>query len=44
MLCNAVKRLYDGEVEFRHSLDHGICVKIIADTAITKAETAKIKE
>ena len=35
MLCNAVKRLYDGEVEFRHSLDHGICVKIFADTKIT---------
>ena len=44
MLCNAVKRLYDGEVEFRHSLDHGICVKIIADTNITKTEVAKIKE
>ena len=44
MLCNAVKRLYDGEVEFRHSLDHGICVKIFADTNITKTEVAKIKE
>ena len=29
MLCNAVKRLYNGEVIFHHSLDHGIYATIM---------------
>ena len=31
MLVNAVKRLYNGEVIFHHSLDHGIYATIITE-------------
>ena len=35
MLVNAVKRLYNGEVIFHHSLDHGIYATIITNKVIT---------
>ena len=44
MLVNAVKRLYNGEVFFKHSLDKGIHATIDCDTVITKAELKKIKD
>lgn len=43
MLCNAVKRLYNGEVVFHHSLDHGIYATIISDCLIDENELNKIK-
>lgn len=43
MLVNAVKRLYNGEVFFKHSLDKGIHATIEAETKITKTELKKIK-
>lgn len=43
MLCNAVKRLYNGEVVFHHSLDHGIYATIISDEIIDENELKKIK-
>lgn len=43
MLCNAVKRLYNGEVVFHHSLDHGIYATIISDEIIDEDELKKIK-
>lgn len=43
MLCNAVKRLYNGEVVFYHSLDHGIYATIISDCLIDENELNKIK-
>ncbi len=44
MLCNAVKKLYKGEVLFHHSLDHGIYASIVADKDITRAEIDNIKK
>ncbi len=43
MLCNAIKRLYNGEVVFHHSLDHGIYATIISETIINEDEIKKIK-
>lgn len=43
MLCNAVKRLYNGEVIFHHSLDHGIYATIICDEIIDENELKKVK-
>lgn len=43
MLCNAIKRLYNGEVVFHHSLDHGIYATIISDVIIDENEVEKIK-
>lgn len=43
MLCNAVKRLYNGEVIFHHSLDKGIYATIISETIIDETETKKLK-
>ena len=43
MLCNAVKRLYNGEVIFHHSLDHGIHASIISEKIINEAELKRLK-
>ncbi len=43
MLCNAVKRLYNGEVIFHHSLDHGIYATIISDKIIDETEIKRLK-
>ncbi len=43
MLCNAVKRLYNGEVIFHHSLDHGMCATIISDKIIDESELKNLK-
>lgn len=43
MLVNAVKRLYNGEVYFHHSLDKGLFVTIDSDTVIDEAELKKLK-
>lgn len=43
MLVNAVKRLYNGEVIFHHSLDKGIYATIVADTIIDEAELKRLK-
>lgn len=43
MLCNAVKRLYDGEVIFHHSLDHGIYATIVSEKNINEAELKNLK-
>ena len=44
MLCNAVKRLFGGEVFFEHSLDHGIYGSIKADQDIDQAALGRVKE
>ena len=44
MLINTVKRLYDGEVYFEHSLDHGIYGVIDAPTPIDQGALNRIKE
>ena len=44
MLINTVKRLYDGEVFFEHSLDHGIYGVIEAKTPIDQEALKTIKE
>ncbi len=44
IFCNTIKRLYDGEVIFHHSLDKGIYATIIADEIIDKKEIEKIKK
>lgn len=44
MLCNTVKRLYDGEVIFHHSLDKGVYATIEAKTNIDETELEKIKK
>lgn len=44
MLINTVKRLYNGEVFFEHSLDHGIYGSIKAAQNIDKEALGKIKE
>lgn len=44
LLVNAVKRLYDGEVLFHHSLDHGIYASIVSENIISKVELKKIKK
>jgi len=44
MLINTVKRLFNGEVYFEHSLDHGIYGKIKADATIDQNNLNKIKE
>ena len=43
MLCNAVKRLYNGEVIFHHSLDHGIHASIICEKIIDEKELKRLK-
>lgn len=43
MLVNAVKRLYNGEVFFHHSLDKGLYATILADTVIDEAELKNLK-
>lgn len=43
MLCNAVKKLYNGEVIFHHGLDHGIYSEIICDELIDIQELKRIK-
>ncbi len=44
MFINAVKRLFNGEVYFEHSLDHGIYGEIQASVPIDQAALNKIKE
>ena len=44
MLINAVKRLFNGEVFFEHSLDHGIYGEIFAPVQIDQPALNKIKE
>lgn len=44
MLCNAVRRIYGGEVVFHHSLDKGIYATIISDEIINEKEVKKIKK
>lgn len=44
MLVNAVKRLYNGEVIFHHSLDHGIYATIITNKVINEKDTIMIKD
>ena len=44
MLCNAVKRLFGGEVFFEHSLDHGIYGTIKADQDIDQAALGRVKD
>ena len=44
MLCNAVKKLYNGEVIFHHGLDHGIYSEIICDELIDIQELKRIKK
>ena len=44
MLCNAVKRLYNGEVIFHHSLDKGIYATIVCNELIGKNELERIKK
>lgn len=43
MLCNAVKRLYGGDVIFHHSLDHGIYATIISEKNVNEAELKNLK-
>ena len=43
MLVNAVKRLYNGEVIFHHSLDHGIYATIITNKIINENDVSVIK-
>lgn len=43
MLCNAVKRLYNGDVIFHHSLDHGIYASIISEKNVSEAELKNLK-
>lgn len=43
MLCNAVKRLYNGEVIFHHSLDHGIYATIVSDKIVNQNELNNLK-
>lgn len=43
MLCNAVKRLYNGEVIFHHSLDHGVYATINGTKVINEVEAKRIK-
>ena len=44
MFINAVKRLFNGEVYFEHSLDHGISGTIEATLPIDQDALNKIKE
>ena len=44
MLINTVKRLFDGEVYFEHSLDHGISGSIEANVPIDQNNLNKIKD
>lgn len=44
MLVNAVKRLYNGEVMFHHSLDHGIYATIITNKVIKETEVNMLKD
>lgn len=44
MLINAIKRLYNGEVIFHHSLDHGIYATIITNKVINESEVQNIKQ
>lgn len=43
MLCNAVKRLYGGEVIFHHSLDHGVYATIVSEKIVNEAELKNLK-
>lgn len=43
MLVNAVKRLYNGEVIFHHSLDKGMYATIVSDTIIDQNELSRLK-
>ncbi len=43
MFCNAVKRLYNDEVMFHHSLDKGIYATINGDVNIDKEKLERIK-
>ena len=44
MLTNAVKRLFNGEVFFEHSLDHGIYGTIKASVPIDQAALGRVKD
>lgn len=44
IFCNTIKRLYNGEVIFHHSLDKGIYATIIADEVIGQKEVENIKK
>jgi uridine kinase len=44
MMCNTVKRLFNGDVQFIHSLDHGIYGVIDSTTNINKENLDKIKD
>lgn len=46
MVLNTVKRLYDGEVLFKHSLDHGIVFRVYTknNTIIERNDALKIKK
>lgn len=44
IFCNTIKRLYEGEVVFHHSLDKGIYATIIADEVIGEKEVEEIKK
>lgn len=44
IFCNTIKRLYNGEVIFHHSLDKGIYATIIADEIIGEREVEDIKK
>lgn len=44
ILCCAFKELYDGDVQFNHSLDQGIYGKFITNKKLTKASINKIVE
>lgn len=43
MLLNTVKRLYNGDVIFHHSLDKGIYATIVSSVTIDQNEMSKIK-
>lgn len=44
IFCNTIKRLYEGDVIFHHSLDKGIYATIVADEIIGEREVADIKK
>lgn len=43
MFCNAIKRLYNDEVIFHHSLDKGIYATISGDVIIDKDKLERVK-
>ncbi len=44
MLCNAIKRLYNGEVIFHHGLDHGIFFEVVTEESIDINGLKRIKK